>query len=238
MTHPLIIALDFPEAKIALDFVKQFPQPEELFVKVGMELYYHAGPLIIRELKMLGCQIFLDLKLHDIPHTVEQAATVIGQLGVELTTIHAAGGQQMMQAAVAGINAGAAKANVAPAKLLAITQLTSTSEQMLHHELAVDATLTDSVDQLAQLAAASGVNGVISSALEVPHIKTTASTDFLCISPGIRLHSQSTDDQVRIVTPAVAQQLGSDGIVVGRPITKAANPVATYQHIKMLWEGQ
>lgn len=238
MVQPLIIALDFPKAEIALDFVKQFPTSEQLFVKVGMELYYQAGPTIIRELQALGCQIFLDLKLHDIPHTVEQAATVIGQLGVDLTTIHAAGGQKMMQAAVAGIATGAKKANVRPAKVLAITQLTSTSEQMLHQELNINTSLTASVDHLAQLAAASHVDGVISSALEVPHIKAATSANFLCISPGIRLTSQSTDDQVRIVTPAGAHQLGSDGIVVGRPITQAPDPVASYQQIKALWEAK
>lgn len=237
MAHPLIIALDFPEANIALDFVQQFPKSEQLFVKVGMELYYQSGPSIIHDLRALGCHIFLDLKLHDIPHTVQQAATVIGQLGVDLTTVHAAGGQQMMQAAITGIAAGAQKAGVKPAKIFAITQLTSTSAEMLHQELEIPTDLTASVDHLAQLASASGVAGVVSSALEVPHIKAATNPEFLCISPGIRLTNNTSDDQVRIVTPNTAQQLGSDGIVVGRPITQAPDPVASYNQIKKLWEA-
>lgn len=236
MNHPIIIALDFPDSRTALNFVNQFSNPKQLFVKVGMELYYQAGPTIIQELRRLGCKIFLDLKLHDIPHTVQQAATVIGQLGVDLTTVHASGGQQMMMAAVNGIAAGAKKAGVKPAKILAITQLTSTSEEMLHSELQIAPTLTDSVDHLAQLAQASGVAGVISSALEVPHIKAATSADFLCITPGIRLTTTSNDDQVRIVTPKLARELHSDGLVVGRPITKSTNPVASYSKIQQLWE--
>lgn len=238
MEHPVIIALDFSTEATALEFVKQFPQPEQLCVKVGMELYYQTGPIIIQRLRELGCHIFLDLKLHDIPHTVEKAATIIGQLGVDLTTVHASGGQLMMQAAVAGINAGAAKANVAPAQILAITQLTSTSTEMLQHELQINGTLADSVDHLAQLAATSGVAGIVSSALEVPRIKSVTSPKFRCITPGIRLATSPHDDQVRIVTPQHARTLGSDGIVVGRPITQALDPVASYEEIKKLWEGK
>ncbi|WDF82312.1 orotidine-5'-phosphate decarboxylase [Lacticaseibacillus pabuli] len=233
---PVIIALDFPDASTTLNFVRQFPHPENLFCKVGMELYYREGPAIVRDLKDLGVQIFLDLKLHDIPNTVGSAARIIGQLGVTLTTVHALGGSKMMAAAKQGILDGAAAAGVAPAKVLAITQLTSTSPAALRDEQQIATPLPESVTHLAQLAAQSGLDGVVSSAAEVAAMKPQLSAGFKFITPGIRLKQNQTDDQVRVMTPDAARRAGSSGIVVGRPITQAADPVAAYEEIKRLWE--
>ncbi|WP_235804154.1 orotidine-5'-phosphate decarboxylase [Lacticaseibacillus thailandensis] len=233
---PLIIALDFPTPDDALAFVQRFDHPEELFCKVGMELYYQGGPAVVRQLQALGVRVFLDLKLHDIPNTVERAARIIGGLGVALTTVHAQGGRKMMAAAVRGVRAGAADAGVQPAKVLAITQLTSTSPAALRDEQQVAVPLPDSVNHLAQLAATSGLDGVVSSAAEVAGMRPHLPDDFLFITPGIRLADAHVDDQVRVMTPDAARRAGSSGIVVGRPITQATDPVAAYQHIKSLWE--
>ena len=201
-----------------------------------MELYYQEVPAIVRDLKDLGVQIFLDLKLHDIPNTVGSAARIIGQLGVALTTVHALGGSKMMAAAKQGILDGAAAAGVAPAKVLAITQLTSTSPAALQDEQQIATPLPESVTHLAQLAAQSGLDGVVSSAAEVADMKPRLPAGFKFITPGIRLKQNQTNDQVRVMTPDAARRAGSSGIVVGRPITQAADPVAAYQEIKRLWE--
>ncbi len=233
---PVIIALDFPTPADALAFVRRFPHPEELFCKVGMELYYQGGTAIVQALQSLGVRVFLDLKLHDIPNTVESAGRIIGALGVALTTVHAQGGSVMMAAAKRGIRDGAAASGVAPAKILAITQLTSTSPTALRDEQQVAVPLPESVNHLAQLAATSGLDGVVSSAAEVARMQPGLPDDFLFITPGIRLANAVHDDQVRVMTPDAARRAGSRGIVVGRPITQAADPVAAYQHIKSLWE--
>ena len=236
MTKPLIIALDFPDWETTANFLAQFPADEHLFVKVGMELFYQGGPQVIRELKARGHRIFLDLKLHDIPNTVKSALAVIGQLGVDYTTIHAAGGSEMLKAGVAGLKAGAAKAQIKPARLLAITQLTSTSQTQMQTEQLVSATLPASVTHYAQLAQAAGCDGVVCSVQEVPLIQAQTPPDFQYVTPGIRPATSQANDQKRAATPLAAAQAGSSAIVIGRPITQAANPYQAYQTIKAEWE--
>lgn len=235
--RPVIIALDFKDRQQVFHFLDQFDHQDQLFVKVGMELFYFEGPAILTELRKRGIAIFLDLKLYDIPNTVEQAMYQLGQQEVSLVTVHAAGGAEMIRRAKAGLLKGSQQAGVKPAKLLAITQLTSTSEEQMRAEQLVNASLTESVMHYAQLAQTSGADGVISSALEDPMIHRSTSDDFLCINPGIRLASDSADDQKRVVTPKQAANLGSDGLVVGRSITKAADPVAAYNQILNEWEN-
>ena len=230
------IALDFPNKQQALDFVAGFDASEPLFVKVGMELYYAEGPQIIRDLQALRpLNIFLDLKLHDIPHTVEMAAYQLGRLGVSLTTAHAAGGQEMLAAAKRGLLAGAKDAGCLPPRLLAITQLTSTDEAMLHDQLQIQGPVRDSVKHLAALSQNAGADGVVASAQEAQDIRQVVRPDFLIITPGIRPAGADIGDQKRVVTPAQAKQLGSSGIVVGRPITKAQDPIAAYHQIQTEW---
>jgi len=234
--RPVIVALDFENQQVVSDFLEQFPASEPVMVKVGMELFYKAGPSILRTLRERGLQIFLDLKLYDIPHTVEQAMRQLGRQGVAMVTVHAAGGAAMLAAARRGLDQGSLAAGVAPAKLLAITQLTSTTEAQMQAEQLVTADLPTAVAHLAQLAQANGADGVISSALEAPAIHAATSSDFLCINPGIRLATDAADDQKRVVTPARAAALGSNGLVVGRSITQAADPVAAYHQVLPEWE--
>lgn len=234
--RPIIIALDFEDRQQVFSFLDQFEHQEQLFVKVGMELFYFEGPKILAELRKRGIQVFLDLKLYDIPNTVEQAMYQLGQQEVSMVTVHATGGAEMIRRAKKGLLRGSQKAGVKPAHLLAITQLTSTSEEQMRSEQLVNASLTESVRHYAQLAQSSGADGVIASALEDPMIHRSTSDDFLCINPGIRLATDSVDDQKRVVTPAQAAKLGSNGLVVGRSITKAADPVAAYQKILTEWE--
>ncbi|WP_262314637.1 orotidine-5'-phosphate decarboxylase [Lacticaseibacillus parakribbianus] len=233
---PPIIALDFATADQAVAFVAQFPAASPLFVKVGMEVYYAAGPAIIRQLQaQRPLQIFLDLKLHDIPNTVEKAAAQIGRLGVAITTVHAAGGSRMIAAAKAGLRAGAEAAGVKPPRLLAITHLTSSSQAMLTNELSVAVPLPDAVQHLAAVAQAAGADGVVASAQEVPLIRAVTGPDFLIVTPGIRPANAAKGDQVRVVTPGQAAALGASAIVVGRPITQAADPLAAYNQINQEW---
>lgn len=233
--RPVIIALDFPSQVAALEFLAPFRGLPNLFVKVGMELFYTAGPAILAELRQRGIQVFLDLKCYDIPHTVEQTMRQLGRQGVALTTIHAAGGADMIAAAKRGLLTGAKEAGVAPAKLLAVTQLTSTTAAQMQREQLVTADLPTSVRHLARLAWQSGADGVIASALEDPTIHAATAADFWCINPGIRLENDAVDDQKRVVTPGRAAQLGSDGLVVGRSITQASDPVAAYQRVLREW---
>ncbi|WP_156301660.1 orotidine-5'-phosphate decarboxylase [Secundilactobacillus similis] len=235
MVRPIIIALDFEDKEQVFAFLDQFDHQENLFVKVGMELFYFEGPKILAELRKRGIHVFLDLKLYDIPNTVEQAMYQLGQQEVSMVTVHAAGGAEMIRRAKQGLLRGSEKAGVKPAKLLAITQLTSTSEEQMQDEQLVTVSLAESVKHYAQLAQESGADGVISSALEDPRIHQATSQDFLCINPGIRLASDSVDDQKRVVTPSEAARLGSNGLVVGRSITKASDPVAAYQTIAKEW---
>ncbi|WP_367295756.1 orotidine-5'-phosphate decarboxylase [Levilactobacillus yonginensis] len=234
--RPVIIALDFQNQPQVFQFLDQFPHQDQLMVKVGMEIFYDAGPQILRELQARKLRVFLDLKLYDIPHTVEQAMVQLGRQGVAMVTVHAAGGATMIAAAKRGLLRGSELAGVQPASLLAITQLTSTSEAQMQTEQLVTADLTTAVTHLAQLAHANGADGIISSALEDAQIHAATSPNFLCINPGIRLATDDPNDQQRVVTPAQAAALGSDGIVVGRSITQASDPVAAYQQILQEWE--
>ncbi|QMU08862.1 orotidine-5'-phosphate decarboxylase [Levilactobacillus suantsaii] len=233
--RPVIIALDFPSQQRALEFLDPFAATPNLFVKVGMELFYTAGPQILQALRDRQIQVFLDLKCYDIPHTVEQTMRQLGRQGVAMVTIHAAGGAAMIQAAKRGLLAGSQDAGVAPAKLLAVTQLTSTSEAQMQAEQLVTTDLLTSVKHLAHLAWQNGADGVIAAALEDPTIHDATSPDFWCINPGIRLATNATDDQQRVVTPQRAAELGSNGLVVGRPITQAADPLAAYHQILQEW---
>lgn len=233
--RPIIIALDFENRQQVFSFLDQFSDQSQLFVKVGMELFYFEGPKILTELRHRGIQVFLDLKLYDIPNTVAQAMFQLGQQEVSMVTVHAAGGAEMMRRAKEGLLRGSQQAGVEPAKMLAITQLTSTSEDQMREEQLVNASLTESVRHYAQLAEQNGADGVISSALEDPMIHRSTSESFLCVNPGIRLATDSVDDQKRVVTPAQAATLGSNGIVVGRSITQAADPVAAYRKIAEEW---
>lgn len=224
-----IIALDFPSFEQVKSFLALFPAEEKLYVKIGMELYYAAGPEIVRYVKSLGHSVFLDLKLHDIPHTVQSAMAVLADLGVDMTNVHAAGGLEMMKAAREGLGAGP--------KLLAVTQLTSTSEEQMRQDQNIQTSLADSVVHYAQRAAAAGLDGVVCSAHEAAKIKTATSASFVCLTPGIRPKGSAVGDQKRVMTPSDARKIGSDYIVVGRPITQAENPVAAYQAIKAEWIG-
>ncbi|BDR57345.1 orotidine-5'-phosphate decarboxylase [Xylocopilactobacillus apis] len=238
MKKPVIIALDFVSAEKVYEFLEPFSKERDLWVKVGMELFYGEGPALITNLRKRGLHVFLDLKLYDIPHTVNQAMKQIGRLGVEMTTVTGLGGAQMIQAAKDGLLSGASEAGIVTPKLLAITQLTSMTEVAMHETLQNDQyTMVQSVDHLAQLAANNGADGVISSALEAKSIHERTSREFLTINPGIRLESDAKDDQARVVTPAKAAELGSNGIVVGRSITQASDPLRAYKQVKLEFKG-
>lgn len=228
-----IIALDFPNWADAQAFLDRFPQDARLFVKVGMELFYAAGSGILQELKRRGCKVFLDLKLHDIPNTVEASAQVLAKLGADMITIHAAGGSKMIAAARRGLDEGAT--GELPL-LLAVTELTSTSATQLHEELMVNQDMTAAVLHLAQLAKANGADGAICSAFEANTIRQQLGDDFLRVTPGIRPVGGRKGDQQRVATPGTAHAMGSSALVVGRPITQAADPVAAYVQIKKAWE--
>lgn len=224
-----IVALDFPSFEDVKAFLALFPAEEKLYVKIGMELYYAAGPEIVSYLKSLGHSVFLDLKLHDIPNTVKSAMAVLAKLGVDMTNVHAAGGVEMMRAAREGLGSGP--------KLIAVTQLTSTSEKQMHDFQNIQTSLAESVVHYAKKTAEAGLDGVVCSAHEVEAIKAATSEDFVCLTPGIRPAGSATGDQKRVMTPADARAIGSDYIVVGRPITQAKDPVAAYQVIKAEWNG-
>lgn len=230
-----IIALDFNDAQRTLDFLQNFPQTEKLFVKIGMELYYSAGQDLVKAVLAQGHDVFLDLKCHDIPHTVERAMYVLGQLGVSLTTTHANGGSEMLKAAKYGLVEGALKAGKKEPKLLAITQLTSTDERMVKEEQLITVGLDKSVENYAKLAQNAGLDGVVCSGWEAKKLKEITGPDFLRVTPGIRLKTDSLGDQKRVMTPDMAAQNGSSAIVVGRPITQAKEPVIAYQEIFELW---
>ncbi|EOT29336.1 orotidine-5'-phosphate decarboxylase [Enterococcus saccharolyticus] len=232
-----IIALDFPSKKEIEQFLAKFPTDEKLFVKVGMEIFYQEGPEIVRWLKELGHDIFLDLKLHDIPNTVEHAMKGLAKLGVAITNVHAAGGIEMMAAAKRGLESGTAAGETVP-QLIAVTQLTSTGEEQMQKEQLISATLEESVLNYATCAEKAGLDGVVCSALEAAKIHEVTSDAFMCLTPGIRPSGAAIGDQKRVVTPALAREIGSSVIVVGRPITQATDPVAAYHAIKNEWNGE
>lgn len=219
----VIIALDFPSRQKTLEFLDKMGDAKP-FVKIGMELFYAEGHSLLREIKERGYKIFLDLKLHDIPNTVRSAMKALKGLDVDMVNVHAAGGSAMMQAALEGLSGGK-KTPI----LIAVTQLTSTSQQMLESELLIKEPINDVIMSYARNAKASGLHGVVCSPLEAKIVKEVCGNDFLTITPGIRFATDSVDDQVRITTPKQARENGSDFIVVGRPITQAADPLKVYQ---------
>ena len=227
-----IIALDFSSKEEVIEFLDKFNEP--LFVKVGMELYYQEGPEIVKLIKDRGHQIFLDLKLHDIPNTVYKAMKGLAKLKVDMTNCHAAGGREMMKAALNGLVDGSEDGKVT--QHIAVTQLTSISQDMMQKEQGIASTLEESVLRYAKLAYDCGLDGVVCSALEANLIKENTSESFIRVTPGIRLAENSKDDQVRIATPDNAKSMGSSQMVVGRAITGAQDPQAAYTLIKNMWE--
>ena len=224
MPQDVIIALDFENRERTLSFLDRFTGRKP-YVKIGMELFYSEGPDIVREIKARGHRIFLDLKLYDIPNTVQKAMRILSKLDVDMTNLHAAGTIAMMQAAKEGLT----KPDGTCAKLLAVTQLTSTDEQRMRDELLINATMQETVAHYAQNAQKAGLNGVVCSPLEVKLVKEACGPDFLTVTPGIRFADSAADDQRRVMTPAKAREGGSDYIVVGRPITAAPDPVAAWE---------
>lgn len=229
-----IIALDFPSEQEVIAFLNQFNEP--LFVKIGMELYMQEGPSIVNKVKNLGHDIFLDLKLHDIPNTVKSAMKGLARLGVDLVNVHAAGGVAMMEGALEGLEAGTAGRE--RARLIAVTQLTSTTEEQMQQQQKINLSLQDSVLHYARITKQAGLDGVVCSVHEANAIRETCGEDFLRVTPGIRMLGGEAHDQKRIATPDGARRDGSSLIVVGRAITNAQNPIAAYNEVCQLWEAK
>ncbi|MBQ5727860.1 MAG: orotidine-5'-phosphate decarboxylase [Mailhella sp.] len=224
LNKDVMVALDFSSKKEVMDFLDLFTE-EKPFVKIGMELYYAEGPSIVREIKARGHKIFLDLKLHDIPNTVKKAMAVLSNLDVDMCNLHAAGTVAMMEGALAGLT----RADGTRPLLIAVTQLTSTSEERMREDLLIERPLDEVVMHYASRAAKAGLDGVVCSPLEAGKVHETCGEKFLTVTPGVRFADGEVGDQVRVTTPARARELGSDFIVVGRPITQAADPVAAYR---------
>ena len=224
MGKDVIIALDFDSKAKSLAFLDQFTE-EKPFVKIGMELYYAEGPAIVREIKARGHKIFLDLKLHDIPNTVKKAMAVLSGLDVDMTNLHAAGTKAMMEAALEGLT----RPDGTRPLLIAVTQLTSTSQERMESDLLIEKPLDEVVMHYAKCAAEAGLAGVVCSPLEAGKVHETCGEGFVTVTPGVRFADGDVGDQVRVTTPARAKEIGSDYIVVGRPITAAADPVAAYR---------
>lgn len=224
MKRDVIIACDFAGKEQVIEFLDKF-QDVKPFVKIGMELYYACGPEIVKEIKDRGHKIFLDLKLHDIPNTVKKAMKVLSNMDVDICNLHAAGGVEMMKQAVEGLT----REDGSRPLLIAVTQLTSTSEEVLHNELLIGESIQETIVKYAQNAKLAGLDGVVCSPLEAGLIKERVGKDFLTVTPGIRFADSKKDDQKRITTPAEAKEIGSDFIVVGRPITGAEDPVKAYE---------
>ena len=224
MGKDVIIALDFDSKEKTLAFLDRFTE-EKPFVKIGMELYYAEGPAIVREIKARGHKIFLDLKLHDIPNTVKKAMSVLRELDVDMTNLHAAGTKAMMEAALEGLT----RPDGTRPLLIAVTQLTSTSQERMEADLLIHENLDDVVMHYAKCAAEAGLAGVVCSPLEAGKVHEKCGADFVTVTPGVRFADGDVGDQVRVTTPARAKEIGSDYIVVGRPITQAEDPVAAYR---------
>lgn len=224
MGKDVIIACDFASAAETFAFLDKFTE-EKPFVKIGMELFYAEGPQIVRDIKARGHKIFLDLKLHDIPNTVGKAMRVLSKLDVDIVNLHAAGTAAMMRAALEGLT----RPDGTRPLLIAVTQLTSTDEQTMRSELLIGRPLDEVVMCYARNAAQAGLDGVVCSPLEAGKVHERCGADFLTVTPGVRFADGEVGDQKRVTTPAQAKELGSDYIVVGRPITKAANPVEAYR---------
>lgn len=228
----VIIACDFPDRETTLAFLDRFTE-EKPFVKIGMELFYAQGPEIVREIKRRGHRIFLDLKLHDIPNTVRRSMAVLSSLNVDMVNLHAAGGKEMMRAALEGLTR---KDGTRPL-LIAVTQLTSTSQSVMEEELLIEKPLDQVVLHYAKNAADAGLDGVVCSPLEAGKVHEVCGSSFVTVTPGVRFAGGDVGDQVRVTTPAKAGQIGSDYLVMGRPITGAEDPVAAYRRAVKEFRG-
>ena len=224
MKRDVIIACDFSSKEQTLNFLDKFTGRKP-FVKIGMELFYAEGPEIVRTIKERGHRIFLDLKLHDIPNTVKKAMSVLRNLDVDMTNVHAAGTVDMMRAAIEGLT----REDGTRPMLIAVTQLTSTSEERMQNELLINASINDTIVKYAENTKLAGLDGVVCSPLEAAMVKAACGKEFMTITPGVRFADGEVGDQVRVTTPAKAREIGSDFIVVGRPITAADDPVAAYE---------
>ncbi|MGM9663121.1 MAG: orotidine-5'-phosphate decarboxylase [Oscillospiraceae bacterium] len=224
MAKDVIVACDFAGRREVLDFLDLFRE-EKPFVKIGMELYYAEGPDIVREIKARGHQIFLDLKLHDIPNTVKKAMAVLSRLDVDICNLHAGGTVAMMEAALEGLR----RSDGTRPLLIAVTQLTSTDQTRMERDLLIEKPMDEVILHYARNARQAGLDGVVCSPLEAGKIHDACGSGFLTVTPGVRFAGGDVGDQVRITTPEKARELGSDYIVVGRPITAAADPVAAYR---------
>ena len=224
MGKDVIIACDFASAEQVFSFLDKF-QDEKPFVKIGMELFYAEGPEIVRQIKARGHKIFLDLKLHDIPNTVKKAMAVLSRLDVDMTNLHAGGTGRMMEAAIEGLT----KPDGTRPILIAVTQLTSTDQESMENDLLIDQPIADVVMHYAKTAKAAGLDGVVCSPLEAAGVHESCGKDFVTVTPGVRFADGDKGDQKRVMTPAEAKKIGSDYIVVGRPITAAEDPVAAYE---------
>lgn len=228
----VIIACDFPTAEETLRFLDKFTDCKP-FVKIGMELYYGAGNEIVREIKRRGHKIFLDLKLHDIPNTVKKAMRVLSALDVDMTNVHASGTIEMMKAALEGLTREDGSRPI----LIAVTQLTSTSQEAMQNQLLISEDINTTIIKYASNAKEAGLDGVVCSPLEAGMVKSACGNDFMTVTPGIRFAGAGKDDQVRITTPLKAREIGSDYIVVGRPVTAAEDPVAAYKECCLQFLG-
>ena len=224
MGKDVIIACDFPSAEQTLAFLDRFTGRKP-FVKIGMELFYAAGPDIVRQIKARGHKIFLDLKLHDIPNTVRRAMAVLSNLDVDLVNLHAAGTAEMMKAALEGLT----RPDGTRPLLIAVTQLTSTNQEALEQELLIEKPIDEVVMSYAENAKKSGLDGVVCSPLEAEKVHARCGENFLTVTPGVRFADGDRGDQKRVMTPEQAKEIGSDYIVVGRPITQAQDPAAAYE---------
>ena len=224
MGKDVIVACDFASAEQTFAFLDKFTGRKP-FVKIGMELFYAEGPAIVREIKKRGHKIFLDLKLHDIPNTVKKAMAVLRNLDVDITNLHAAGATAMMQGALEGLT----REDGTRPLLIAVTQLTSTDQETMERDLLIKEPIDEVVMHYAMTAKNAGLDGIVCSPLEAGKVHDTCGKEFLTITPGVRFADGDVGDQKRVMTPAQAKQIGSDYIVVGRPITAAADPVAAYE---------
>lgn len=224
MNRDVIIACDFKNRAETLAFLDRFTE-EKPYLKIGMELFYAEGPSIVRELKSRGHKIFLDLKLHDIPNTVKSAMAVLSSLDVDMCNLHAGGTIAMMEAALEGLM----RPDGTRPLLIGVTQLTSTSEERMREDLLIERSIEEVVAHYARNTKKAGLDGVVCSPLEAARVKEVCGADFLTVTPGVRFADSDVGDQSRIATPARAKELGSDFIVVGRPITRAEDPVAAYR---------
>ena len=232
MPKDVIIACDFPSADATMSFLDRF-ESEKPFVKIGMELFYAEGPQIVRQIKERGHKIFLDLKLHDIPNTVKKAMRSLSALDVDIVNLHAAGTRAMMEAALEGLT----RPDGSRPLLIAVTQLTSTDQAALETQLLIDKPMENVVLAYARNAASAGLDGVVCSPLEAGKVHQVCGADFLTVTPGVRFAEDGQDDQKRVTTPARARELGSDYIVVGRPITQAEDPVAAWRRCRKEFLG-